>query len=182
MKMKKVVKVLAAALLLTALLGALYGCGKAPASTATAEEVYDAIQAAFTETYGHEAIEMMPTDVNDTILAEKFHLSPDQVEGYRGVIAGSMTNCDELLVVQAKDGEIENVEAALLQALDEQKEAFGWYAVMNNPERLDAAKVVTEGNFSALLLVGVSPDDDTVEANFENDVAMAEKAFRDAVS
>lgn len=182
MKVKKVIKVLSTVLLLATLLGALYGCGKTSASNATAEEVYNAIQDAFTESYGHEAIQNMPTEVNDTVLAEKFHLSPDEVEGYCGVIAGSMTNCDELLVVKAKDGETEKVETALQQALDEQREAFAWYAVMNNPERLEAAKIVTEGSFTALLLVGVSPEDDTVEANFEQDVAMAEKAFRDAIS
>lgn len=180
--MKKAAKIVSAVLLCAALTVPAYGCSKKTASNITAEEAYDAIQAVFNETYGHEAIINMPTDVNDTILAEKFHLSPDQVESYRGVIAGMMTNCDELLVVKAKEGEIENVEAALLQALDEQKEAFGWYAVMNNTERLDAAKVVTEGNFSALLIVGISPEDDSVDVDFESDVTMAEKAFRDAVS
>ncbi len=179
--MKKAANLLLCMLALAALPAGISGCGKTTVSAATAKEVYDAIQASFVETYGHEAIQALPTEVNDTIFAEKFGLSPDQVEDYCGMIAGSMTNCDELLVVKAGDGEGENVRAALEQALADQKEMFGWYAVMDNVERLDAAKVVTEGDFSALLIIGVSPEDETAEVNFENDVTMAEKAFRDAV-
>ena len=68
-----------------------------------------------------------------------------------------MTNCDELVVVQAKKGEVENVREALEKALQDQKDAFGFYPVMNNTERLDAAKVVTQGDYAALLIVGISP-------------------------
>jgi hypothetical protein len=171
-----------AAVTLSAL--AFAGCGsQTSAKNPTAAEVYDSIQTVFNETYGHEAIENMPTEVNDTILAEKFHLSADEVDSYAGVIAGMMTNCDELVVVKAKDGDIENVEAALNQALEEQREAFSWYAVMYNPERMESAKVVTEGDYAALLIVGISPEEEDAEnVDFTDDVMMAEKAFRDAVS
>ena len=88
-----------------------------------------------------------------------------------------MTNCDELLVVQAKDGEIDNVKAALQQALSEQKDAFSWYGVMYNTERLDAAKVIVSGNYAALLIVGVSPENEETSVDFSSDVSMAENAF-----
>lgn len=114
-------------------------------------------------------------------LSEKFHISTDQVVSYSGVVAGMMTNCDELLVVQAKDGEIENVKAALQQALAEQKDAFSWYGVMYNTERLDAAKVIVSGNYAALLIVGVSPQDEETSVDFSSDVSMAENAFYGAI-
>lgn len=183
MKMKRLKNALLSGLSLLLTLGILAGCGsKNAAPTATAEEVYDAIQTAFTETYGHEAIQNMPMDVDDTMLAEQFHISPDQVESYRGVIAGMMTNCDELLVVKAKEGELQSVQEALNQALQEQYDAFSWYAVMHNTERLDAAKVVVKGNYAALLIVGVSPEDPSVEVDFSADVALAENAFNNALS
>ena len=69
------------------------GCGQT-ASDKTAQEVYDAIQSAFMETYGVEAIPNSPMQVDDTTLEQKFYLSPDEVEGYAGAIAGMMTNCD----------------------------------------------------------------------------------------
>lgn len=152
------------------------GCGQT-ASDKTAQEVYDAIQSAFMETYGVEAIPNSPMQVDDTTLEQKFYLSPDEVEGYAGVIAGMMTNCDELLVVQAKKGEVENVREALEKALQDQKDAFGFYPVMNNTERLDAAKVVTQGDYAALLIVGISPEDPDASVDFSSDVSLAEDAF-----
>ncbi len=149
----------------------------------TAADIYAAINSAFQDAYGYDAIPTMSMEIDDTTLTEKFRLTSDQVESYAGSIAAVMTNCDELLVVQAKDGQIDAVKAALEQALADQKEAFGWYAVMNNTERLEAAKVVVKGNYAALLIVGTSPDTGEEEgaADFTGDVAMAEKAFLNAI-
>ncbi len=161
-------------------LSMLTGCGSA-ASTKTAQEVYDAIQSAFMEEHGVEAIPNSPIQVDDTTLEQKFYLSAEEVEGYAGAIAGMMTNCDELLVVQAKPGEVENVREALEKALQDQKDAFGFYPVMNNTERLDAAKVVTQGDYAALLIVGISPEDPDAAVDFTADVSLAEEAFYDAL-
>lgn len=155
------------------------GCSVS-SSNATAEEVYDAIDTAFQDKYGHGPIPSSPIQVDGTTLQEKFHLSEDQVESYKGTVAGMMTNCDELLVVKAKDGQLDKVQSALEQALQEQKDAFAWYAVMDNPERLESAKVVTEGDFAALLLVGISSEDPDTTPDFSSDVLMAEEAFRQA--
>ena len=177
--MKKLIAFISASILALTM---LVSCGGAAKSNATAEEVYTAINAAFTEQYGHEAIANMPMEIDEVTLTEKFHIDPAQVESYKGVIAGMMTNCDMLLVVKANDGEIENVTASLEQALQEQKDAFSWYAVMANPERLDASKVVVNGNFAAILCVGVVPEDGNTEGiDFTADVAMAEEAFAEAV-
>ncbi len=98
-------------------------------------------------------------------------------------MAGMMTNCDELLVVQAKDGKIGEVKAALEQRLSEQKDSFAHYPVMFNDVRLDDAKVVVKGNYAALLIVGVITDeiDAAGEADFTGDVEMAENAFYSAI-
>ena len=97
--------------------------------------------------------------------------------------AGMMTNCDELLVVQAKDGKVNEVKAALEQRLSEQKDSFAHYPVMFNDVRLDDAKVVVKGNYVALLIVGVITDeiDEAGEADFTGDVEMAENAFYSAI-
>ncbi|MCI6024030.1 MAG: DUF4358 domain-containing protein [Candidatus Faecivivens sp.] len=158
----------------------LFSCCNSRLDT-TAGEVYNAVQSAFLEKYGSEAILNAPTDIDDTVLSEQFHLSSSDVEDYRGVTAGMMTNCDALLVVKARSGKLEAVRDALSQALEEQRAQFSWYAVMDNPERLEAAKVVTEKDFAALLIVGISPDDPDLPVDFTEDVEMAEKAFRNAV-
>ena len=123
----------------------------------------------------------MAMAVDDTTLQEKFHISLDMVESYKGTIAGMMTNCDELLVVKAKDGQIDAVKSALQQALEDQKAAFEWYGVMYNPERLASAKVVISGNYAALLIVGVSPEDGSTSVDFSSDVSLAENAFKSAI-
>lgn len=144
----------------------------------SASDIHTAINSAFESQYGHGPISNFPIDVDDTTLTERFYISPDQVVSYSGTLAGMMTNCDILLVVQAKDGEIENVKAALQQALADQIEAFSWYGVMYNTERLDAAKVIVKGNYAALLIVGVSPEPGNQESvDFSGDVALAENAF-----
>ena len=122
----------------------------------------------------------MAMAVDDTTLQEKFHISLDMVESYKGTVAGMMTNCDELLVVKAKDGQIDAVKAALDQALEDQKEAFSWYGVMGTTERPEAAKVVTSGNYAALLIVGVIPEEDAA-FDFTSDVSLAENAFKSAI-
>ena len=149
----------------------------------TASEIYDAIYTAFEEKYGDGPIVNAPTDVDDTILSETFHLTSDEVESYCGVIAGMMTNCDQLLVVQAKDGKIDEVTSALETALQSQKDSFARYPVMYNDVRLEDAKVVVNGNYAALLIVGVITDeiDESGEADFTEDVDMAENAFNSAI-
>lgn len=151
------------------------------ATGVSAQDIYSAIDAAFQSKYGHGPIANAPFAIDDVTLSEKFHISTDQVVSYSGVVAGMMTNCDELLVVQAKDGEIDNVKAALQQALSEQKDAFSWYGVMYNTERLDAAKVIVSGNYAALLIVGVSPENEETSVDFSSDVSMAENAFYGAI-
>ena len=99
------------------------------------------------------------------------------------MMAGMMTNCDELLVVQAKDGKIGEVKAALEQRLSEQKDSFAHYPVMFNDVRLDDAKVVVKGNYAALLIVGVITDeiDAAGEADFTGDVRTVDEYLADEV-
>ena len=152
-------------------------------SSVSASDIYSAIDAAFRSKYGDGPIVNSPYSVDDTSLTELFHLNSDQVESYCGMMAGMMTNCDELLVVQAKDGKIDEVKAALEQRLSEQKDSFAHYPVMFNDVRLDDAKVVVKGNYVALLIVGVITDeiDEAGEADFTGDVEMAENAFYSAI-
>lgn len=152
-------------------------------SSVSASDIYSAIDAAFRSKYGDGPIVNSPYSVDDTSLTELFHLNSDQVESYCGMTAGMMTNCDELLVVQAKDGKVNEVKAALEQRLSEQKDSFAHYPVMFNDVRLDDAKVVVKGNYVALLIVGVITDeiDEAGEADFTGDVEMAENAFYSAI-
>lgn len=166
---------------------AFASCSKAPASNKTAAEVFDAINAAFAEQYkdveGVEgAINNMPMDVDDTTLKEKLSVDPEWVEDYKGQIAGMMTNCDMLVVVKAKDGQIDKVKEGLEKAKADQTAQFEFYGVMGNPERLEASKVVTNGNYAALLMVGVISDSMTESFDFSEDVRLAEDTFNNTIN
>ena len=112
-------------------------------SSATSAEIFDAINSAFAEKYpdAGAVIPNMPQDVDDAVLKDKFGIDGSDVEDYKGQIAGTMTNCDMLLVVKAKDGKIDSVRTSLENAKEAQTEQFASYGVMGNIERTAASKV-----------------------------------------
>ena len=87
-----------------------------------------------------------------------------------------MTNCDIMIVVEAKDGKVDTIKKALQDRQAAQKKQFENYGVMGNIERLDASKVVSNGNFVALLIVGVMGEgEETYDC--AGDVSAASAAF-----
>ena len=145
----------------------------------TAAAIYDAINAAFAEKYPDAGmvIPNMPIEVDETTLKDKFGISSDMVTDYKGEIAGMMTNCDMLLIVKAAEGKLEDVKVALEQAKADQTAQFEMYGVMGNIERTQAAKVVTNGDYAALIMVGIMPEDETATVDFTEDVQLAEDTF-----
>ncbi len=194
--MKKILAVLLAALMASAVMvscGEKNGNSGSPSSvsseaqntisSATSEEVYDAINAAFAEKYPDAGmvIPNAPMEVDETTLNDKFGITTDMVEDYKGEMAGMMTNCDMLLVVKVKEGKMEDVKAALEKAKDDQTAQFEWYAVMGNAERTAAAKVVENGNFAALIMVGIMDIGSDEAPDFTSDVQLAEDTFNKTV-
>ena len=153
-------------------------------SSATSADIFDTIDSAFAEKYPSSGavIPNMPQDVDDTVLKDKFGIDISDVENYKGQIAGTMTNCDMLLIVKAKDGKIDSVRTSLEKAKEAQTEQFASYGVMGNIERTAASKVVTNGNYAALIMVGVLPDDPDAALAFESDVKLAEDTFNKTIA
>ena len=196
--MKKILALLLAALMASATLASCGNAGNGSSgssssvsseadtnkeSTATAEEVFDAINKAFADKYPGitGAINNMPAAVDDQLLEEQMGISPDLYESYKGEIAGMMTNCDMLIVVKAKEGKVEDVKAALEAAKKAQAAQFENYPVMANDVRIEDSKVVENGRYVALLMVGVLTDDNESDPDFTEDVQMAEDAFNTAI-
>ena len=147
-----------------------------------ASNVYDAMDKAVASRHNgiDAAITNMPMQIDDSVLSDMFGVSLDNVASYKGFFAGTMTNCDIMLVVEAKEGKKFEVKKALEAKLEAQKKQFEHYAVMGNLERLDAAKVVDKGNFVALLIVGAIGEN---EENYDcaGDVSAANSAFNSTV-
>lgn len=194
--MKKILAVLLAALMTSAV---MVSCGDNTGSSgssssvssevennissATSEEVYDAINAALVEK--HPSVESAiphAAAIEEPTLNDMFGITTDMVEDYKGEMAAIMNNCDLLLVVKAKDGKMEEVKAALEKVKDDRVAQFEWYAVMGNAERTAASKVVENGNFAALIMVGIVDDDLADETpDFTSDVQLAEDTFNETV-
>ena len=155
------------------------GSSETASGEVTAAAIYDAINEAFAEKYPDAGmvIPNMPMEVDETTLKDKFGITTDMVTDYKGEIAGMMTNCDMLLIVKAADGKLEDVKAALEKAKDDQTAQFEMYGVMGNIERTQAAKVVTNGDYAALIMVGIMPEDETATVDFTEDVQLAEDTF-----
>lgn len=147
-----------------------------------ASAVYDAMDSAVAARHAgvDAAIMNMPMSIDDSTLSDMFGVSLDDVVSYKGTYAGSMTNCDIMLVVEAKDGKADTVKKALQDKQAAQKKQFEHYGVMGNIERLEASKVVSNGNFVALLIVGVMGDE---EEGYDcaGDVSAANSAFTNAL-
>ena len=147
-----------------------------------ASAVYDAMDSAVAAR--HEGVDAAimnrPMSIDDSTLSDMFDVSLDDVVSYKGTYAGSMTNCDIMLVVEAKDGKADTVKKALQDKQAAQKKQFEHYGVMGNIERLEASKVVSNGNFVALLIVGVMGDE---EEGYDcaGDVSAANSAFTNAL-
>lgn len=153
-----------------------------PNTSVNATTVYDAMDSAVAARHKgiDAAIMNMPMSLDDSTLSDMLGLSSSDVASYKGTYAGSMTNCDMMIVIEAKDGKIDTVKKALQDKQAAQKKQFEFYGVMGNIERLDASKVVSSGNFAALLIVGVMGDGEE-DYDCAGDVSAASSAFTNAL-
>jgi len=147
--------------------------------TASASTVYDAVSKAVTDRHaGADSAVANPYEISLGEMGDAYGLDTSAIKTFRGAQAMMMTNCDMLLVAEARPGKAKAVKAAFEEILKSRIEQFEWYSVMGNTERCAAAKVVAEGDYVALIMVGVY-DNDTYDC--KGDVAAAVKAFNKEV-
>lgn len=143
-----------------------------------ASKVYDAMTKAVTDRHsGVSSAVANPYELTMGELTDAWGLDTSMVKSFRGETAMMMTNCDMMLVVEAKSGKLSAVKEKLEEALANRIAQFEWYGVMGNSERCAAAKVVTQGNFAALIMVGVY---DGSDYDCSGDTAAAVSAFKKA--
>lgn len=144
--------------------------------TTGAPLVYDAMTEAVMKAHkGAESAVSNPYEMSVNELCDAYGVDISLINSFKGAQAMMMTNCDMLLVAEAKKGKVKELQAAFDQILENRIMQFEWYSVMGNAERCAAAKVVTKGNYVALVMVGVYDND---RYDCEGDVDIAVKAFR----
>ena len=162
--MKKLVSLLLAAMLLLS----AAACGeKEPAAPALKEGVtLQSIVDSISEEYEFS----MPGALDETMLTDLLGINTDDVEDYAGNITMVMVSADNLIAVKAKEGKIEDVKAAL----EKRKEArIAEQYLPDMISKAEAGKVVTKGDYAALLIVGDTTKDISEEIDKAEEIFLS---------
>lgn len=110
----------------------------------------------------------MPGPVDDTLLVDMFHLSPEIVEEYFGLFGMTMTTADNVIAVKAVPGKIDEVVAGLEQRKEDVISSFSQY-LPDQHEKAQAGKVIQKGDYAFLIIIG------DYEKGYDNEMAKAEE-------
>ena len=124
-------------------------------TTMTAREMYDAIL---------EAAPMnSPLEADEATMADLFYMDPSWTDDYVASMAQMNVSADNLAVVHATEGNVQNVEEALQKRIDDERASFERYL----PEQSDkaaAALLITKGDW---VFMAINDDYDAVKAAIE---------------
>lgn len=96
--------------------------------------------------------EMSPEKVDDAMLKDLYMIDPENVEAYVGETSLVNIQAFDILVVQAKEGKVEDVKAALEQRKQNRISEFEFYPVNGNDEHTKNALVLTSGDYAILVV------------------------------
>lgn len=113
--------------------------------------IFDKIQEAYGDDY------LPDTDMDAQTLQEEFALDLAQIDKYKAQVSGVSTHPDCLLVIKAKQGYGEEVEAQLNKAQQKQIEDAIVYPA--NSAKINASRVVRRGDYLAFILLGAINND-----------------------
>lgn len=112
----------------------------------------DAVKEIYSEIYTEK--------IGDDMLKDLYMVAPEDVEAYVGEMSMVNILAFDILVVQAKEGKVENVKAALEQRKQNRISEFEFYPVNGNDENTKNALVLTSGDYAILV---VCDDYDSVQ-------------------
>ncbi len=137
---------------------------------------YDAVRKEFGEYWL-----TMPGIIEEQMMKEMYYINPDDVEEFVGEMSLANISGDTLVLVKAKPGRAQAVADALEQRRRDIIDQFKQYPVNFMDVKSEAAKVVTEGDYVFLILMGDINIPDGEDASLEMaqaEVERAEKAIR----
>jgi len=129
----------------------------------TPQALKDAVVAALGENY------WPATEIPAEILEANYGVTPDMYDAYVGELPMMMTNVDTLIIVQAKDGQVEAVETALNAYRDMMVNDTMQYPM--NLGKIQASRVDVIGNFVCFIQLGA----DVMDALEQGDEAVIVK-------
>lgn len=159
---------------LTLTFGSLVGCSSSNGNAATGTTTATAVLTEgktlqnIVDQLNQEIGIQMPGPIDDTLLVDMFHLTPEIVESYYGVFGMTMTTADNVVAVKAVPGKIDEVVAGLEQRKEDVVASFAQY-LPDQHEKAQAGKVIQKGDYAFLLILG------DYEKGYDKEMAKAEE-------
>jgi hypothetical protein len=142
----------------------------APAKV-SAETIFNAIKSA----YGDKFMANVPMISED--YENVFGLTPDMYTEITGGMPAVTIHVDRVLVVKAADGKLKDIETALTAAKENFVKDTLQYPV--NIAKVNAAKIVTKGNYAAFIMAG--DVDERTDVTDEDKATFAEEQVQRGV-
>ncbi len=96
--------------------------------------------------------DLTPTPVDDAMLKDLYMVDPENVETYVGETSLINVQAFDIVVVQAKEGKVEEVKASLEQRKQNRISEFEFYPVNGNDETTKNGLVLTSGDYAILVI------------------------------
>ncbi|MBQ5760957.1 MAG: DUF4358 domain-containing protein [Clostridia bacterium] len=165
--MKRMITLLMA-LLTVFSLAACGGKEEAPAKDYSAQEIFDAIKDAYGENFIPDA------DMVEEEYTETYGLNMDDVAEIKAQMAMISFHPDRIVVIKAKEGKGEAVEAALTAARENLVQFGMWYPA--NLAKVNASQVLRNGDYVVFMMLGAA--DDNIEATEEEAAKFAKEQMQ----
>lgn len=140
------------------------------------KEAFDAVRREFGEFYVS-----MPSVITEQQMQEMYYINPDDIEEFAGEMSIANVSGDTFVAVKAKPGKADAVAEALEKRRTDIIDQFKTYPVNFMDIKSEAAKVITEGDYVFLVLMGDINVPDGEEASLEmaqKEVERAENAIK----
>ena len=167
-KMKRLFTLMLAMLTIFSLAACGAGEEEASAKDYTAEEIFDAIKNAYGDDFIPDA------DMIEEEYTETYGLNMDDVAEIKAQMAMISFHPDRIVVIKAKEGKGEAVEAALTAARDNLIQNGMWYPA--NLAKVNASQVLRNGDHVVFMMLGAV--DENVEATEEDAAKFAEDQMK----
>ncbi len=121
----------------------------------------------------------MAQPIDDDVMSILVGLTSEEYEAYAGVYCPITPGADIILAIQAKEGKIDDVKAAL-ENFKAEKIAANENYIGAIFEKCKAARVVVKGNYAVLVIAGddIVVEDEGVEKAYEPVDAAIDEAFK----
>ena len=169
--MKKLIGLLAAAVLCT---GLLSGCGSKDAAGASMEMKEGQSVQTVVDQIAEDVGIAMAAPIDDEMLKQLFYIDPSDAQAYYGQISMANVSADNVVAIQAAPDKKDAVVEGLNKRLEDVQNSFAQYL----PEQYEKAmkgRVVEKGNYVFLLILG--QESSTFDQDMGKAVGILDAAF-----